>query len=143
MKLAPHATTMSMLCKLYIVLLAVVAIAVSEIELTTEKKQCLEMNFMIVVFAMMIFLCGVGVGVVSTSVTKVRVSKVTATTAKVTKVRAYPTGRRYHCFTCTSTPFTSNDRLQCPKEITIEQAEEQRLTPCKCKACDKTWKALS
>jgi hypothetical protein len=136
MKLAPHATTMSMLCKLYIVLLAVVAIAVSEIELTTEKKQCLEMNFMIVVFAMMIFLCGVGVGVVSMYVTKVRVSK-------VTKVRAYPTGRRYHCFTCTSTSFTSNDRLQCPKEITIEQAEEQRLTPCKCKACDKTWKALS
>ena len=136
MKLAPHATTMSMLCKLYIVLLAVVAIAVSEIELTTEKKQCLEMNFMIVVFAMMIFLCGVGVGVVSMYVTKVRVSK-------VTKVRAYPTGRRYHCFTCTSTPFTSNDRLQCPKEITIEQAEEQRLTPCKCKACDKTGKALS
>ena len=134
---------MSMLCKLYIVLLAVVAIAVSEIELTTEKKQCLEMNFMIVVFAMMIFLCGVGVGVVSMYVTKVRVSKVTATTAKVTKVRAYPTGRRYHCFTCTSTSFTSNDRLQCPKEITIEQAEEQRLTPCKCKACDKTWKALS
>ena len=132
-----------MLCKLYIVLLAVVAIAVSEIELTTEKKQCLEMNFMIVVFAMMIFLCGVGVGVVSMYVTKVRVSKVTATTAKVTKVRAYPTGRRYHCFTCTSTSFTSNDRLQCPKEITIEQAEEQRLTPCKCKACDKTWKALS
>jgi hypothetical protein len=127
---------MSMLCKLYIVLLAVVAIAVSEIELTTEKKQCLEMNFMIVVFAMMIFLCGVGVGVVSMYVTKVRVSK-------VTKVRAYPTGRRYHCFTCTSTSFTSNDRLQCPKEITIEQAEEQRLTPCKCKACDKTWKALS
>jgi hypothetical protein len=125
-----------MLCKLYIVLLAVVAIAVSEIELTTEKKQCLEMNFMIVVFAMMIFLCGVGVGVVSMYVTKVRVSK-------VTKVRAYPTGRRYHCFTCTSTSFTSNDRLQCPKEITIEQAEEQRLTPCKCKACDKTWKALS
>ena len=136
MKLAPHATTMSMLCKLYIVLLAVVAIAVSEIELTTEKKQCLEMNFMIVVFAMMIFLCGVGVGVVSMYVTKVRVSK-------VTKVRAYPTGRRYHCFTCTSTSFTSNHRLQCPKEITIEQAEEQRLTPCKCKACDKTWKALS
>ena len=136
MKLAPHPTTMSMLCKLYIVLLAVVAIAVSEIELTTEKKQCLEMNFMIVVFAMMIFLCGVGVGVVSMYVTKVRVSK-------VTKVRAYPTGRRYHCFTCTSTSFTSNDRLQCPKEITIEQAEEQRLTPCKCKACDKTWKALS
>ena len=136
MKLAPHPTAMSMLCQLYIVLLAVVAIAVSEIELTTEKKQCLEMNFMIVVFAMMIFLCGVGVGVVSMYVTKVRVSK-------VTKVRAYPTGRRYHCFTCTSTSFTSNDRLQCPKEITIEQAEEQRLTPCKCKACDKTWKALS
>lgn len=141
MKLAPHPTTMSsMLCKLYIVLLAVVAIAVSEIELT--KTQCLEMNFMIVVFATMIFLGGVGVGVVSMYVTKVRVSKVTATTAKVTKVKAYPTGRRYHCFTCTSTSFTSNDRLHRPKEITIEQAEEQRLTPCKCKACDKTWKVL-
>ena len=134
---------MSMLCKLYIVLLAVVAIAVSEIELTTEKKQCMEMNFMIVVFAMMIFLCGVGVGVVSMYVTKVRVSKVTATTAKVTKVRAYPTGKYYHCFSCTSSNPLKNDRLHCPKEITITQAEEQRLTPCKCKACDKTWKALS
>ena len=87
--------------------------------------------------------CGVGVGVVSMYVTKVRVSKVTATTAKVTKVRAYPTGKHYHCFSCTSTNPLLNDRLQCPKQITIEQAEEQRLTPCKCKACGKTWKALS
>jgi formate dehydrogenase maturation protein FdhE len=113
-------------------LLVVVAIATPEDELAkemthayvgTENKNL--KTIVIATIAMAIaFVCGFICGVMWAK----------RESAGDAKVLVYPKGKRYHCATCTSTPTTSN-----AKAVTITSAQEQRMTPCKCSACEKAW----
>ena len=112
-------------------LVVVVVMAAPKDELAKEMTHDLEMNLNTIATAMVAiattFWCGFRCGVMWSE--RQFVGKA--------KVFIYPKGKKYHCRTCTSTT-----RISSAKEVTITQAEEQRMTPCMCAACEKAWKRL-
>ncbi len=116
-------------------LVVVVATVVPEDELAKELTHDLEMNLKTIVTIVVIvmvamattFWCGFRCGVLWSE--RKFVGKA--------QVVIYPKGKKYHCSTCTKTARTSS-----AKDVTITQAEEQRMTPCMCAACEKAWKRL-
>ena len=131
--------------KLIAFVVVVVAIAAPKDELAQEMAHESEMNYKILAIAIAMFCCGCFCDAKRTiprcgwfedyfkwSSSAKRKPK--AIMSKKGKVFVYKTGKRYHAAGCVATPTTPAAAL-----VTVTQACDKGLTPCKCVECRRAW----
>ena len=117
MKLGFNPTTMRLLA-----LVVVVAMAATQDELAKEMTHGSEMTYTTLAIAIAMFWCGWLCGA----------KWAWASSTRKAKVFVYKKGKRYHTSACTATPSSSH-----ATRVTVTQACEAGMTPCKCAACER------
>ena len=101
-------------------LVVVVVMAAPKDELAKEMTHGSEMNYTTLAIAIAVFWCGWFCGAWASS-------------TRSAKVFVYKNkGKRYHTSDCTASPHSSH-----ATKVTVIQACEAGLTPCKCAACER------